>query len=107
MTALQGVCVANILVNTYILNIETQRPNTNRHDHAHKCMHCAGIEPVTSCIIGEYSHNYAKLAIKKKCQHCCQCLLSLIAIVLKVSKLLSYIENRMVERSYRAENSKT
>jgi hypothetical protein len=31
-------------VNTCILYIETPRPNTNRHVHAHKCLHCAGIE---------------------------------------------------------------
>jgi hypothetical protein len=38
-------------VNTYIY-IETPRPNTNRHFHAHKCLHCADIEPVTSCVVG-------------------------------------------------------
>jgi hypothetical protein len=48
-------------VNTYILYIETPRPNTNRHVHAHKCWHCAGIEPATSCL-AEYSHHYAKSA---------------------------------------------
>jgi hypothetical protein len=35
-------------VHTYILYIETHRPNTNRYVHAHKCLHCAGIEPSTS-----------------------------------------------------------
>jgi hypothetical protein len=29
---------------------------------AHKCLHCAGIEPATSCVVGEYSHHYAKSA---------------------------------------------
>jgi hypothetical protein len=28
-----------------LLYIETPRPNTIRHVHAHKCLHCAGIEP--------------------------------------------------------------
>jgi hypothetical protein len=50
-------------VNTYILYIETPRPNTNRHDHAHKCLHWAGIEPATTCVVGEYSHHYAKSAV--------------------------------------------
>jgi hypothetical protein len=45
--------------------IETPRPNTNRHIHAHKCLHGAGIEPATSCVEGEYSDLYAKLAVKK------------------------------------------
>jgi hypothetical protein len=31
-----------------------------RHVHAHKCLHSAGIEPATSCVVGEYSHHYAK-----------------------------------------------
>jgi hypothetical protein len=39
-------------VNTYKLYIKTPRPNTNRH--AQKCLHCAGIEPATSCVVGEY-----------------------------------------------------
>jgi hypothetical protein len=34
--------------------VETPRPNTNRHVHAYKCLHCAGIEPATSCVVGEY-----------------------------------------------------
>jgi hypothetical protein len=42
--------------------METPRPNTNRHGHARKCLHCVGIEPASSCILGEYSH-YAKLAV--------------------------------------------
>jgi hypothetical protein len=41
------------------------RPNTNRHVHAHKCLHCTGIEPATSCVVGEYSHHYAKAAVNK------------------------------------------
>jgi hypothetical protein len=41
----------------------TPRPNTNRHVHAHKCWHCAGIEPATSCVVGEYSHHYATSAV--------------------------------------------
>jgi hypothetical protein len=45
-----------LFVNTYILYIETPRPNTNRHVHAHKCLHCAGIEPATSCVVGGYTH---------------------------------------------------
>jgi hypothetical protein len=53
-----------ISVNTYILYIETQRPNTNRHVHAHKCFHCAGIELATSCVVGDYSHYYAKSAVE-------------------------------------------
>jgi hypothetical protein len=51
-------------VTTYILYIETPRPNTNRHVHAHKCLHCAGIEPATSCVVGKYSDNYAKSVVK-------------------------------------------
>jgi hypothetical protein len=51
-------------INSYILYIETTRPNTNRHVHADKCLHCAGIEPATSCVVGEYSHHYAKSVIK-------------------------------------------
>jgi hypothetical protein len=51
-------------VNTYILYIETARPNTKRHVHAHKCLHCAGIEPATSYVVGEYSHHYAQSAVK-------------------------------------------
>jgi hypothetical protein len=50
-------------VHTYILYIETPRPNTNRHVHAHKCLHGADIEPATPFVIGEYSHHYAKSAI--------------------------------------------
>jgi hypothetical protein len=50
-------------VNTFILYMETPRPNTNRHIHAHKCLHCAGIEPATSCVIGEYSDHYATSAV--------------------------------------------
>jgi hypothetical protein len=42
-----------------MLYIETPRPNKNRHVHAHKCLHCAGIEPVTSCVVGDYSQHYA------------------------------------------------
>jgi hypothetical protein len=38
-------------------------PNTNRHVDAQKCLHCAGIEPVTSCVVGEYSHQYATSAV--------------------------------------------
>jgi hypothetical protein len=38
-------------------------PNANRHIHAHKCLHCAGIEPVTSCVVGEYSRHYIKSAV--------------------------------------------
>jgi hypothetical protein len=45
-------------VNTYILYIEIPRPNTNRHVHAHKCLQSAGIEPETSCVVGEYSDQY-------------------------------------------------
>jgi hypothetical protein len=48
-----------LFVNTYILYTETPRPNTNRNVHVHKCLHCAGIEPATSCVVGEYSHHYA------------------------------------------------
>jgi hypothetical protein len=47
-----------------MLYIETLRPNTNRHVHAHKCLHCAGIEPATSCVVGEYSHHYATSTVK-------------------------------------------
>jgi hypothetical protein len=43
--------------------IETPRPNTNRHVHAHKYLHCAGIEPATSCVVGEYSHHCARSAV--------------------------------------------
>jgi hypothetical protein len=50
-------------VNTYILYIETHRPNTNRHVHAHKCLQCAGIEPATSGVVGKYSHHYATSAV--------------------------------------------
>jgi hypothetical protein len=42
-----------------LLFIETTRPNTNRH--AQKCLHCAGIESATSCVIGEYSDGYTAL----------------------------------------------
>jgi hypothetical protein len=49
-------------VHTYIY---IESPNTNRHDHAHKCLHYAGIEPATSCLVSEYSHHYAKSALKK------------------------------------------
>jgi hypothetical protein len=38
-------------------------PNRNRHVHAQKCLHCAGIEPATSCVVGEYSHNYTIPAV--------------------------------------------
>jgi hypothetical protein len=31
--------------------------------HAHKCLHCAGFEPATSCVVGEYSHHYATSAV--------------------------------------------
>jgi hypothetical protein len=48
---------------TYILYIETPRPNTKRHVHVHKCLHCAGIEPATSCVVGEYCHHYAKSTV--------------------------------------------
>jgi hypothetical protein len=51
-------------VNTYILYINTPRPNTNRHVHAQKCLQCAGIETATSCVVGVYSHHYAKLAVR-------------------------------------------
>jgi hypothetical protein len=47
----------------YIHILETPRSNTNRHVHAHKCLHCAGIEPATSCVAGEYSHHYDKSAV--------------------------------------------
>jgi hypothetical protein len=47
----------------YILYIETPSPNTNRHVHAHKCLHCAGIEPTIPCVVGEYSHYYAKSTV--------------------------------------------
>jgi hypothetical protein len=50
-------------VSTYILYIETPRPNTNRYFHAHKCLHCAGIEPAASCVVCEYSDHYAKSAV--------------------------------------------
>jgi hypothetical protein len=40
----------HFFVNTYILYIETPRPNTNRHVHADKCLHCAGIEHATSYV---------------------------------------------------------
>jgi hypothetical protein len=53
----------NGLIYTYkhFLNlyIETSRPNTKRLVHAHKCLHCAGIEPAASSVVGEYSHHYA------------------------------------------------
>jgi hypothetical protein len=26
-------------------------------------LHCAGIEPATSCVVGEYSHHYATSAV--------------------------------------------
>jgi hypothetical protein len=29
-------------------------------------LHCAQIEPATSYVVGEYSHHYAKSAIKNK-----------------------------------------
>jgi hypothetical protein len=32
--------------------------------HGHKCLHCAGIESATSCVVGEYSHHYATSAVK-------------------------------------------
>jgi hypothetical protein len=32
--------------------------------HAHKCLHCAGIEPATSCVVGEYSYHNAQSAVK-------------------------------------------
>jgi hypothetical protein len=51
-------------VNKYILNIETPRPDTNKHVHVHKCLHCAVIEPAIFCVVGEYSHHYATLAVK-------------------------------------------
>jgi hypothetical protein len=47
----------------YILYIETPRPKTNRHVHAHKCLHCVGVEPATSCVVDKYSHHYAKSAV--------------------------------------------
>jgi hypothetical protein len=40
------------------------RPNTNRNVHVHKCLHGAGIEPATSCVVGEYSHHYATSSFK-------------------------------------------
>jgi hypothetical protein len=51
-----------IFVNIYILYIKTPIPNTNRHVHAHKCLHCPEIEPATSC---EYFHHYATSAVAK------------------------------------------
>jgi hypothetical protein len=58
-----GVPHETIFVGTVILYIQTTRPNRNRHVHAHKCLHCAGIEPATSCVVSEYSHHYAKSAV--------------------------------------------
>jgi hypothetical protein len=29
-----------------------------------KCLHCAGIEPATSCVVGECSHHYATSGVK-------------------------------------------
>jgi hypothetical protein len=46
-----------------MIYLETPRPNTNRYVHAHKCLHCAGIEPASSCVVGEHSHHYAKSAV--------------------------------------------
>jgi hypothetical protein len=53
-------------VNTYILYKETPRPNTNRHVHAHKCLHCAGIEPAASRIVGEHSPTTTQNRPQKK-----------------------------------------
>jgi hypothetical protein len=58
-----GFYITDFFGNTYTLYIETPRPNTNRHVHAHKYLHCAGIEPATSCVVGEYSHQYTKSAV--------------------------------------------
>jgi hypothetical protein len=56
-------------VNTYIIHrvvsMYNVRPYTNRHVNAHKCLHCAGIEPATSSVVGVYPHHYATLAVKK------------------------------------------
>jgi hypothetical protein len=54
----------NFFVNTYLLHIETPRLNTNRHVHAHKCLHWAVIEPATSCVVGETCNNKAYSKIK-------------------------------------------
>jgi hypothetical protein len=35
-----------------------------RYVQAHKCLHNAGSEPATSCVVGEYSHHYAKSDVK-------------------------------------------
>jgi hypothetical protein len=53
----------HFFVNTYKLYIETPRLTTNRHVHAHKYLHFVGIEPATSCVVGEYSDHYAKSAV--------------------------------------------
>jgi hypothetical protein len=37
--------LSNALTFEFRIYIETPRPNTNRHVHAHKCLHCARIEP--------------------------------------------------------------
>jgi hypothetical protein len=37
--------------------------------HAHKCLHCVGIESETSCVVGEYSHHYATSAVNKAGTH--------------------------------------
>jgi hypothetical protein len=67
-------------VNTYILYIETPGPNTNRHFYAHKCLHCAGIEPATSCVVGQYSHHYAKSAVVLQSISLSQCISGVSAI---------------------------
>jgi hypothetical protein len=42
-----------LLIHTFYL--VTPRTNTNRYGHAHKYLHCAGIEPATSWVVREYS----------------------------------------------------
>jgi hypothetical protein len=51
---------------TYILYIETLKPNTNWHVHAHKYLYCAGIEPATYCAIGEYFDHSANRSSYKE-----------------------------------------
>jgi hypothetical protein len=47
----------------HIIHRNTQT-NSNRHVHAHICLHYAVIEPATSCVVDEYSHGCAKSAVK-------------------------------------------
>jgi hypothetical protein len=44
-------------------NTQIQYKQTFICTHKYKCLHCARIERATFCVVGEYTHHYAKSAI--------------------------------------------